>query len=389
MQVEPNKFDDVFTDKAWQQMAVILDKEMPVKKRRPFLWIWFLLGFGGLIGTGIVYQMNATLNQESKEKEINNPTVIPIEQAQLPILKEDLDYSITENRKASIKNIRPNNYIGIQQVNGDLSSSFTAKTYFKEDKNLSQIAVDTIQQSIITKENNLVQEQEITDIIPNVVIPLSSSSIKPIFFSKNEYNITTPIHKIRKNNFQYGVNAGMYFASNQKDGLFGGFSLAYKLAKKWQITIGSDYFMPTILNTSANDEAAKMDSSSGRGGVSITANEQDAEKNEELLINNDYSFIQFPIQLEYKLFNRWQIASGLAWTIPLGNSDDQNQLQEHFFTNSTANPKVIQPSPSLNWTLGVYYQLHSKWEAQLQYQNNLTDYKNSLLMGSINYHLGK
>ncbi len=391
MQVEPNKFDDALIDKSWQEMVAILNQEMPVKKRRPFLWIWFLLGFGGLVGAGVIYQMNTASNKEFKEKEINNATVIPIEQAQLNVWEEDLKNSIIENNQTSFNHIRPNNYSGNQRINGDLSSSFTPKTSAKEGKNLSQVVADTIQQSIIDKEIVVAKKQEITDIIPNAIIPLSSSSIKPILFSKNEYNITTSSYKIRKNNFKYGINTGIYFASNQENGVFAGFSLAYKLAKKWQINVGSDYFKPIILNYSINDEAVEVDNSSGRGSVTTTANEQDqdSKENKELFINNNYAFIQFPIQLEYKLFNRWQIASGMALTIPLENSTTTNQLQEHFSTNPPFSRQLIQPSPSLNWMLGVHYQLHPKWAAQLKYQNNLTGYRNSLWLGGINYRLGK
>ncbi len=389
MQVEPNKFDDEFMDKAWQQMAVILDKEMPVKKRRRFLWIWFLLGFGILVGAGIVYRMNTPLHQEPRKKEINNAVVIPTEQAQLNVLKENLKNSIIKNNQTSFNRIRPNNYVGNQQINGDLLSSFISKTLVKESENLSQITADTIQQFITAKETVVTKEQEITDFIPDVVIPLSSDSIKPIFFSKNEYSIATSINKARKNNFQYGINTGMYYASNQQNGMFGELFIKYKLAQKWQINVGSNYFQPIHLSIAASDEAAAMDSSSARGSLTTSSNEQDTKESKEFLMNNDYAFVQFPLQLEYKLSNRWYIASGLAWTIPLERKKNQNQLQEHFSSNPTISNELITPSPYLSWMLGTHYQFHPKWGMQLQYQHNLTGYQNSLLLGGINYRLGR
>ncbi|NJK82823.1 MAG: hypothetical protein HC912_02440 [Saprospiraceae bacterium] len=101
MQVEPNKFDDAFIHQAWEQMSHILDKEMPVKKRRPFLWIWFLLGVVSLAGAGFMYRMNIYLKQQPVKTEV--PTsLVPIEQAQLPIVEQNNNKSIIENNEENI-----------------------------------------------------------------------------------------------------------------------------------------------------------------------------------------------------------------------------------------------------------------------------------------------
>ncbi|NJK82822.1 MAG: hypothetical protein HC912_02435 [Saprospiraceae bacterium] len=152
------------------------------------------------------------------------------------------------------------------------------KVNAKENK---ESLIDNTTKILTTKATIIEKEQEITDvIIPSIFIPLNSNSIKPILFSKNDYPIAIPINKIKKNNFQYGINAGMYYNFNQTDGLFGALFVKYKLAKKWQINVSSSYFQPSALGNSANDEAVNMDmdGSSGMGRESVTSSDPNYQR---------------------------------------------------------------------------------------------------------------
>ncbi|NJK82821.1 MAG: hypothetical protein HC912_02430 [Saprospiraceae bacterium] len=74
----------------------------------------------------------------------------------------------------------------------------------------------------------------------------------------------------------------------------------------------------------------------------------------------------------------------MAWQILIDHTENQSQLSPSF-----ANPNNTSPSTVLNWTLGVHYQLQSKLGVQIQFQDNIGTYRNSMLLGSINYRLHK
>ena len=76
MNKEKEHIDSQFINHSWQEMSKLLDKELPVKKKkRRFIWVWFF-GFGLLVSALTFQYFNQKNNINPKSIEENSNTII-------------------------------------------------------------------------------------------------------------------------------------------------------------------------------------------------------------------------------------------------------------------------------------------------------------------------
>jgi len=155
-----NKIDQQFEDKSWDNMRVLLDKDLPVKEEKKRRWIpfFFILLTGMLIGTGITKWMMSTpienktpvvdtpIEMADNSKKSNTSTSITNEtissdniNTTIENKSENLNYSTSsKNSKTTITNSISKNKI----VSKDNSISLTEKTSSSGKINTSQLTTN-------------------------------------------------------------------------------------------------------------------------------------------------------------------------------------------------------------------------------------------------------
>ncbi len=380
-----------FENKGWEAMLQTLDREMPVeKKRRPFLWLVFLLGLIAL-GSGFWY-----LTTAYSIKTINKMDSKPI--VDVPISKNTegvtQDLSLNKNNKTIDKNI-------VQNKNNDLSLNKNDKTIdntFVQNKikNLSLNKNDkTIQNKLkqskrdeltVVKNNKDIKNNTVQN-KPNDLSLIDNHKTIDNYKDNNEVAFLKPLQidplpifsgcaisikqdtslKIEpqpiissspsahiKNRFLFGITTGIHTENGQKlDGFQAGLVVYKPLNRHWSWGVGMSlrqthtsagiitYFRKEYL---AN---ASVSSSNLQSGTPISLDK--------------LYYLELPLTIQYHLKNKFAFSTGLKTSYLVGQSVKSNGTAVYFVNNGINATKSFDLLSQVNTTtLGL-----KRWDVSL------------------------
>ena len=260
--------DNGFIDQSWEEMTKLLDKEMPVKrKRRPFFWLWFL-GIGLVTSTLLVYNWEVDtatkkesptlpVQKEFPHKGVNNINK-PIEKELNKVVQSLKNEESSDKIHAFNFKNKPNiaspkmNLNTIKDAGAGNELSLKKETFI-----FSELNKEEHHSPSNTQLNN--QEEKINHdfFIPKTLAnfnQLPKSSIAPL--PLNSKIIPIEISFLRpKKSWNIGIYAAMVYPS--LGGWNGGVYSSWQFHPRWSLFTSFGYTKRKI-SSSTNDEALAL-----------------------------------------------------------------------------------------------------------------------------------
>ena len=342
MQDSTNReWDEQFVDHAWNEMRQTLDKELPLSRKRRrglFLLLFILLGvMAGGLGyywiSGTDLQMHGQPDQpllenrnkatadQSNDKDLNSDKKAAVEALVKEVSPDEI--APVTKKTSIVQNLKKG-----PQESLNTEPSQSVQTEKNEFENQS-LVIDDPQPTL--EESDRVEEKEIS------VIPSSKSESKEprlaftVFQSLEGLSIDLldqpPLDKAigmeallpQNRTVKLGLELGGNYYD--KPGNFGGLHLQARLAPRWRLESGFWYnhYNAALRRPSSNtsDDLAFADQSERNISNPGTAANQDpnyvANISRAALFNFDLNFQQLtlPVQLSYRLSNKWSIGAGM------------------------------------------------------------------------------
>lgn len=424
--------EEEFADLAWQNMSTLLDKEMPVKKkkRRSVFWFWsialsalFVLGWTYWQSTNVpvVNAFPITKNQSSIIAKNTPPntdksTIKIIESKNEKIVKqESIKYPTSTKRS----NKSPDNTPVISTIkrltltsssaeviafpSADASSLRHEKRHIinqvKESNSLAKSEKDLL---ILKKENFTNQ----LSIIPTDFKKLTNFEKVPTLsfitfpISQNSLEETIPILKNRlKGKWKYGIYAGI-LAPKIKS-FEAGLHVRYQLNPRWSFHTGLGYSKRKwnygqaieTLSTEEMDPSSplpdeNMDNTGATGTSAGTGTAGGLDPigtiNLDLLENliyTDFHYFDLPVFVQYRVSPRWSLSLGGQISRLYGYHYEQEDRTyfSNGFSNNNADLRnstfAINETPLNKWNYsaigGTSFALLPKLELYTNYQFGL------------------
>jgi hypothetical protein len=410
MDYENKHIDQEFIDQGWQQMADILDKEMPVKKRkRRFLWIWSF-GAAATVAIAVLFFNSFDANQsiqslpipQNAQKTIaaNQKPIQPFNEtiAVTPAISEKTTTSpsiaATEQKNPIINAKQSNNSKQFSTIatetfdhlNIEKSPAISNNESQSNALELSKHTTSSLSENntvlLSKKENNLLIINKL-DLLPTPLI---------IFDSRHE-TIPPPILK-QRSKWNFGGYAGLVAPNfpSYRFGLSSQFNFSPQLALhiglgysnrkfKENISIEVETSTPAPENTTANSDPNNPDPTTSF----VPTNPAIVP-----LTFNRFHYFDLPITLQYKISPRWGVSAG-AQLSHLYSHNFQNQGQEEFASEPSVNVDLTGSSNgkmnmSTNqisyqtkpWDMaiqaGFFYQISPKLKLEANYRSSINNY---------------
>ncbi len=200
--MENYQFDEKIMNQGWSQMNDLLDKEMPVQKKRriPFLWWWsaaslsmaamLLLffktpNFSNKNNNNIIANHIETKKGEEISSQILDSEKQPLSDNSLFFNKKDIDFSKIKLSKQSSKNIYSKQNIENQFVIKKINEINENNVAINEEQNINSTgSVSQEKQNVETKR--LTKQREKTNIAS---LSLLDKKITPIDIKAQEKNV--------------------------------------------------------------------------------------------------------------------------------------------------------------------------------------------------------
>lgn len=435
MKKEEIHIDSDFIDHSWQEMAKVLDEEMPVKKRkRRFIWLWFL-GIGLMLGIVCEYYRHTTqpaiVSTKIAEKEISTHSNSPHQPNEVPstttktTIHNSLD--LTDNKESSddvsttsiIKKLTFTSSSEAKQPTlaseaGILNPSPTERTNAKNDyANYTPISnfkpIQTEQLLLETKSKIKASKQvSFVDNLPSLNFPPLKIRSLPVTF--------TLFHQMPPSKWHFGIYAGKLIP---KLGSFrAGLHAQYQFNSKWSLFFGLGYSKrvltsplgnsnqeldaTTTVTTTELPEAddTMMGNSSGTAGTGPAPppisepvpDPADVLMGTTIRIENIH-YVEIPLLLQYQLNPRLSIELGGQISRVYGYRYYTNQISNagSFFTSDlnatkseftrTSNTNITNISAWELSALGsIGYQLHPNLQAYSTFHYGVNSYLKSGIM---------
>ena len=342
------ELDPEFEAFAWQEMRKILDVEMPVKKkRRLFLWIWWLAG-GLVMAVALTLLWQTNYNSSSKEPKTQNSTsaIVKSESAKS---YEDKSMSSENETEITIEKASDSALISKpkalnQDVQTEKTSKATSSPRFPplKDKTIlsNKPSPDTkIELIAPKKESTIISSpspvtdlnttskpmKESIDLNKIALLPFPEFQMDPIAFPKRpleaiDLHLTNP-------RFQWGIQLGL--KSNPDfnlDRYAIGVVTRWSWSSRWSLrgALLYNYKNKSFGRSNADSALLTSDTSVDSSATSTpgldpnTANAQDttSEQIKENLVSvlsteGQYHIISLPIQAAYKIHPKWSLGMGL------------------------------------------------------------------------------
>ncbi|MDF1697448.1 MAG: hypothetical protein P1U56_16515 [Saprospiraceae bacterium] len=348
-----NKTNKTIQDRGWEQMHAILDKEMPVKRKRRGLLIWFWVAvLTGLISIPVLWQLRSS--DEDKE---DNPIQFALSETKSTLLENDLESIPQTQQVAHAKNTSPQEIEGKHNdvensitdvrntsaystsktainfpnsktdISNDIKDKFkepSIKTYntsIVEDHkyelsnkklgistNKKEISTDNQEENFNTKHSTLktltnelkkLEDEEPSPISSEIrselspLVALTSRLIRPIFSKPREIKEIEPeIIESDKNELSpYLLALGMYQSSPKIKGYGLGAGVSYGTSKQ-SIYVEASYLNSAIESSSINSiSSSKGDVFPFQDDVSFAGNEIEIESLDGDLSISNFSTI--------------------------------------------------------------------------------------------------
>lgn len=336
--------DEQFMDQAWEQMQIVLDREMPEERKRRLVPIFWMLGAAAsllllLTVGGILWQqkslqmpvasvenrsnITSTLAQEDCEEATNNSTLAQQKtksaaaiqnQDQLAIVKtKNANARILKNRKD--KDVKPEaiNNISIHYNKANLMAE-SLSPIFKDENIITQSVKSNNNQNITTVtpihslDLAMLEYQSITD--------LPKQQQKPAYWYPLDPNENDKKANIEQNDVKIGVEFATYASAYAAvDGYAGGAIMDIPVqSKNLNLRAGVNFStQQRYFDSSVAVDAAKATgpSNPGFGATNVTV-----DPNPQLSVNAKQ--VSLPVTLQFKPRRTWGLEGGVQASYLVG-----------------------------------------------------------------------
>ena len=391
-----NIIDDLFIDKAWDEMKFMLDKELPVRKRKrgPFIW-WFVIAL--FFGLAAFATYNWASGNGVKEGNLGKENV------KTKTVHNLLNQSETSDDCLIAGNNEEKDQVG--QTPNRLINNIEPSPILKKENDPTQLRVDNIKFGLLEeiggRNFRLTWSKDIQlpihwnqSFIQSLKISpeldcSKSLPIQPIASSIGKTSVTwgvalSGILDISGSSYGYGFRVlGTYPVINQKFEIL--FGLGYN-------RLFTEEYFNLATNSSSFDSIANVPSvefgniSLGQslddllGGAIVNAAERE---NGSSLIRFRRDQIEIPIYLSYKFDNRLEVFGGSRFAYTL-NTVASGMLDGNILTayqrvgsnKSNFNDENLNSNPyirsiQINPAIGINYRTNTKLDIALSYNHSL------------------
>ncbi len=397
--------DNEFTDHSWNEMSKLLDREMPVKKRKKrLIWIWFLgIGLLALIGLTTYFQQDT-------------PSIL--KSLPIPVIKNKVA-SNAENKKVthqSAKSSKSTKKVSKSPVTTKSSDNISVISTIKNPTKNSPTAANvstavgvgvspSIKNDLATNNasitsNNLTtnksvlspsfQKKEITDffsinsLTPSLLSIKSQETIIPVLPVKNRlkwrFGVYASVLSPKLGSFRSGLHANLIF--NPKWRFHFGMGYAKRISSTTSTTNNNQEFASPIADM---EEMEDMSTTAGTGAGPVPSstnpnpNEIDLIDNQGIRFSN-FHYFELPFMVQYRIQSKFSVELGGSLSY-LHGYRYQYQAASFFsnnanlagsFDTSRSGDLLVANAPtvsSINWALigGVNYQLTTNLAAYANY----------------------
>lgn len=252
----------VFEEQAWTKMEALLDKD---KKRRPFVWLWFLvpLFLAGGLGSYLLFHNNSLKNNTSNIKvdininDKNNRTVQPssnnhpathLQNNKIPSSKKSYN-TVNVDRLADVKNQQPvKNYFSAKNNKIFITEPASTDAALKEVTEKKLIVLDGLYKinPVSPSETNAADafvKQKINDSLQtktkqiNIITPDTSIAKITNNAAKKQRKKGNGFYLLASAGADMGSVKLVSFKNNSLSAKYG-VGLGYQLNKKWSVQTG-------------------------------------------------------------------------------------------------------------------------------------------------------
>ncbi len=259
-----NEFDNNLTDKGWQSMRRLLDRDMPQRRRRRFAWWWFALLLLPLVGAGGWWLLRDSKPVDRVPKmdvpKDSKPVVEAEGEENLPNIPAVVGVPANNKRQRSMPGEKdPATVQPLTQsvVGGDANNGqklIFSEVQFDEKTNLSENSDGKIgaQSSGDLKPSDGVTAGETSQKFPSFG-KLETLPVTLQFIENQNPNATSPAHvaafqpeitkkQPRQKRWSFGLSAGLASDNlSTVNGFSAGAAVNWQFALKWGLRSGLHY----------------------------------------------------------------------------------------------------------------------------------------------------
>ncbi|MEM9884435.1 MAG: hypothetical protein AAF849_00975 [Bacteroidota bacterium] len=393
MQVEPNNenIDQAFEDQAWSEMKTLLDKEMPVskKKRRGLLWLFLLFG---LFASGIAtYHLAAILKKtdkasrspveeviiEDQKKEVRSDRVEASNQ------KRAISAQRSKVRRESLEERIQKNRVAERLEQEKLQSSPISDNEDREVSNILESEKNTLKEiQAISTANQRLKKYNIDLSTQNALLrEIQKHPIEPLTSAIGSITVMPKDAKVTK--LEWYLKASSIATLDDDIHFSLGVAAAYPIGNKWRIQSGLNWIFPkqnrSISLEYNTPDAASMDTALAENMEETTAVNTYFESHSDsvLHISRTHHFLSVPLSISYQIHPRFAVYTGGQMNIPLlGEAAEELFKNEDDITNvrtTFASPDLssLQIQSNLQWHTGFQFRASKHWIFDLSYRHLL------------------
>lgn len=354
MQDKPLNIDEKFVDKAWSDMSILLDREMPVQVDRPRIglgWWWLtLIGVGLLIGGGILFY----------GKKLNADPVVPTQpvaiatqpstdnQSKLNSIPVELPASIVEapstiSKSASSSQppkIQKNNLTASGKAGNNSKSKLLSRSLETTQNGLvsnDENSNEPSQAALITGTKQSVQDNLAENPKHTEIEQLGMLTIHP-FETSLDNKLSVDARFATKNKIVWGIQSSWITVPNLAGGGFTVEAVGEKpLSNRLSFEMGVGYaYLKQPIYAGVNAVNVSTSEQDGRIGYdsNFTSDLVSSPSIDTVYRNRhlDLHYLNLPVQVYYHLNNRLSFKAGVNAGVLMASrsSYTQSGLLENF-----------------------------------------------------------
>ena len=411
MQANDNKYqpNEKLTNEGWDAMHHMLDKEMPIekKKRRGFFWLFFYLGIG-IIGSVLVFYPNTPmgdLNKNLNPKVDKNSAVVNSVKTSTENFEIKKNLKIQDKKSMNFENIKPlkansDNEIIEKTVKGKVEiiasernieeGVFDFKNTNKKNevfynntntknKTVSQFAIGTVEERIKIDIEKLESNFLLSHKTKTTELVVKENATA--FNNKEDDEII--IQPSRKIEYIAHVGALLDFSNVKQLGGFGALDIHFPINKKIGFRTGFGY---SIIKKNVLYYFSDVQSASFLDASTTTSNQVVLVNTNTSFLLEEMHFIDIPFVLTYEHNRKFQSQLGFNFAslvkdklvgvnsgasishndpalgiysiddLDLSEVSYDNYLEENFWNEL-----------NINSVVGLQWKFNSKWNLEIQY----------------------
>lgn len=418
---EKYNIDEEFMNQAWGEMEALLDKEMPVQKRKRRLAFWWLWGgVAASVAIALFYFNFTPLENYSKEniaiKIIEEQAINAVTNDEIAIL-ETAEAQIETFEKEEIEPILPakttsskstgmalNNTViatGVSSTKSIPNPPNTPQTGIENTPAKHTISIADIEEIQAEEAKNLIDAViEITNTsistkskkIFDSVDLLTSGNVLPLAYpSPMELLAIKEISRPKKHQWRHGISLGwqQYFESKFDAQIA---YLSHFQRQRWQVSSGVGLSFPASLgfaNDALQADDAFYDEPDMDTSVDInTSREEEDMDTTSTTRDADFEFLDKNIYtntnaLVIPLFIRYNFNKLSVFAVGQASYHFNNDANLDGSLSQNTTGQELETIKPWNYQLGagMGYQLGRNWTLDVSYQHRFRSSENAVLVG--------